>query len=372
MALTVVVLGGAFAGLQIAHRLLKHTRNTHKELKVILVSKNSHFYWNLASPRAIVPGVLKEEQYSLPIADGFAKYPADAFEFVVGSAEQADLEAKTVRVTTAGGVERTLGYDHLVLATGTRYVDDAVPWKANGTNEEVMALLRQTQQKVLAAKHIVVAGAGATGVETAGELRYEYQDKEVVLLSSGDKILNGDAIAANAESELTKLGVKVQHNARVDSHHELPDGRTEVVLQNGEKLVTDLYLSTMGVLPNTEYLPAKVLRDDRFVAVDEFYRVKGVENVWAAGDIVWDPKGSFLIADKQAAGVAKNIDLTLNGKKPTPVKLLPMDIFVCAVGRGRGAGRLGPIKVFSYLIYMIKGKTLGMQMLPGMVNGTAF
>lgn len=39
MALTVVVLGGAFAGLQIAHRLLKHTRNTHKELKVILVSK---------------------------------------------------------------------------------------------------------------------------------------------------------------------------------------------------------------------------------------------------------------------------------------------------------------------------------------------
>ena len=248
-----------------------------------------------------MPGVLKEEQYSLPIADGFAKYPADAFEFVVGSAEQADLEAKTVRVTTAGGVERTLGYDHLVLATGTRYVDDAVPWKANGTNEEVMALLRQTQQKVLAAKHIVVAGAGATGVETAGELRYEYQDKEVVLLSSGDKILNGDAIAANAESELTKLGVKVQHNARVDSHHELPDGRTEVVLQNGEKLVTDLYLSTMGVLPNTEYLPAKVLRDDRFVAVDEFYRVKGVENVWAAGDIVWDPKGSFLIADKQVS-----------------------------------------------------------------------
>lgn len=39
MALTIVVLGGAFAGLQIAHRLLKHTRNTHKELRVILVSK---------------------------------------------------------------------------------------------------------------------------------------------------------------------------------------------------------------------------------------------------------------------------------------------------------------------------------------------
>lgn len=248
-----------------------------------------------------MPGVLKEEQYNLPIADGFAKYPAEAFEFVVGSAEQADLEARTVRVVSAGGVERTLSYDHLVLATGTRYVDDATPWKANGTNEETLAVLRQTQQRVQAAKHIIVAGAGATGVETAGELRYEYKDKEVVLLSSGDKILNGDAIAANAEAELVKLGVKVQHGARVDSHHELPDGRTEVVLQNGETLVTDLYLSTMGVLPNTEYLPAKVLRDDKFVAIDEFYRVKGAENVWAAGDIVWDPKGSFVIADKQAS-----------------------------------------------------------------------
>lgn len=49
-----------------------------------------------------------------------------------------------------------------------------------------------------------------------------------------------------------------------------------------------------------------------------------------------------------------------------------MDVFVCAVGRGRGAGRLGPVKVFSYFVYMIKGKTLGIQMLPGMVNGTAF
>ena len=85
-----------------------------------------------------MPGVLKEEQYNLPIADGFAKYPAEAFEFVVGSAEQADLEARTVRVVSAGGVERTLSYDHLVLATGTRYVDDATPWKANGTNEETL------------------------------------------------------------------------------------------------------------------------------------------------------------------------------------------------------------------------------------------
>ncbi|KAK7956729.1 uncharacterized protein PG986_005951 [Apiospora aurea] len=376
MAPTIVVLGGSFAGLQVAHRLLKHTRNTHKDIKVILVSRDSHFFWNLAAVRAVVPGVLKEEQYNLPIEPGFSKYPAENFEFIEGSAEAADLDARTVRVVTATG-ERSLSYDHLVLGTGSRYMDANSPWKANGSNEEVMASVRATQEKIRAAQHIVIAGAGATGVETAGEIRYEFKDKTVVLLSGNDQILGGDAIAGNAESELLKLGVQVRLNARVKGSQELPDegaegGKTEVVLENGEKILTDLYLPTMGVLPNTDYLPAKVLRDDKYVLADEFGRVQNAENVWAAGDILSQPKAGFMIADKQAAGVAKNIDLVLNGKKTTPVKLIPVDVFVCAVGRGRGAGRMGGIKVFSFMVYMIKVKTLGMQMMPGIVDGSSF
>ncbi|KAK8080011.1 hypothetical protein PG997_007829 [Apiospora hydei] len=363
MAPTIVVLGGSFAGLQVAHRLLKHTRNTHKDIKVILVSKDSHFFWNLASVRAVVPGVLKEEQYNLPIEPGFSKYPAENFEFIEGSAEAADLDAKTVRVVTATG-ERSLSYDHLVLGTGSRYMDANSPWKANGSNEEVMASVRATQEKIRAAQHIVIAGAGATGVETAGEIRYEFKDKTVVLLSGNDQILGGDAIAGNAESELLKLGVQVRLNARVKGSQELPD--------EGAEILTDLYLPTMGVLPNTDYLPAKVLRDDKYVLADEFGRAQNAENVWAAGDILSQPKAGFMIADKQAAGVAKNIDLVLNGKKTTPVKLIPVDVFVCAVGRGRGAGRMGGIKVFSFMVYMIKVKTLGMQMMPGIVDGSSF
>jgi hypothetical protein len=70
--------------------------------------------------------------------------------------------------------------------------------------------------------------------------------------------------------------------------------------------------------------------------------------------------------------VAKNLDLVLQGKNPTPVKLLPVDAFLCAVGRGRGAGRIGSVKIFSYLVYTIKGKTLGIERLAGMVDGSAY
>ena len=47
MGMTVVVLGGSFAGLQITHKLLKNTLKERKELKVILVSKVSPFSFYL-------------------------------------------------------------------------------------------------------------------------------------------------------------------------------------------------------------------------------------------------------------------------------------------------------------------------------------
>jgi apoptosis-inducing factor 2 len=70
--------------------------------------------------------------------------------------------------------------------------------------------------------------------------------------------------------------------------------------------------------------------------------------------------------------VSKNIDLVLHDKNPAPVKTIPMDVLMTTVGRSRGVGRLGPVKVFSYMVYTIKGKTLGTQSLPGMVNGTSY
>lgn len=328
-----------------------------------------------------MPGVLKEADYTRPIAPGFAKYPADAFEFIVGTAEAVNTTNKTVKVAVGSeGGERELSYDYLVVATGTRNAGaSAVPWKNAGTHEEITTLLEETQQKVKAAKHIVVVGAGPTGVEVAAELGFEYGNpkdpaakKEILLLSADKEVLNGDSIAANARTELKRVNVAIRGSSRVADTKTLPDGKTELLLQSGEKIVTDLYLPTMGMIPNTEFLPGNLLTDRKFVDIDEFYRVKGAENVWAAGDVVWKPRGSFVLADKQAAGVAKNIDAVLMGKEPTPVKTLPIDVLMVATGRSRGVGRMGSVKALSFMVYFIKGKTLGIQNLAAWVNGTHF
>ncbi|KAK4449936.1 hypothetical protein QBC34DRAFT_448624 [Podospora aff. communis PSN243] len=369
MPATVVILGGSFAGLHIAHALLK--KNT-KDLKVILVSKNSHFYWNLASVRRIIPGVLKDEDIFKPIAQALKKYPETSYEFIVGTAEAADFDAKSVSVKTASGESKTLSYDQLVIATGS-HTAGGVPWKAEGSYEEVVDLLKATEEKVKAASHIVVAGAGSTGIEVAGELGYEFgKTKEIILLSAGEKLINGDMIAGPAANELKKLNVKIQYNARVsDTRPSAADpAKTEVVLANGETITTDLYLPTMGLIPNTDYVPAKYLDSNKLVEVEDSLRVKGTTNVWAAGDVISKPRAGFMITQKQAAGVSKNLELVLAGKEPIVAKPLPMDILACSVGRSRGAGRMNTFKLPSFGVWLAKGRTMGLNMMPGYIDGS--
>ncbi|KAK3324702.1 hypothetical protein B0T19DRAFT_236768 [Cercophora scortea] len=367
MAKTVVILGGSYAGLHVAHALLKKPAN---DVKVILVSKNSHFYWNIASVRAIVPGIVKDDEIFKPLASALSRYPSTSYELIIGTAESTDFDAKTVQVATTDG-PKTLSYDHLVLATGSNCPTTDVPWKASGTYEDALAKLHETAEKVKSAERIVVAGAGATGIEVAGELGFQYgKTKEIVLLCGGPKLLGGDIVGPAAANELKKLKVDIQYDSQVQSVA-TRDGKTEISLANGKVVLADLYLPTMGLVPNSEYINAKYLVEGKkTVEVDESLRVKGATNVWAAGDIVSKPRAGFMITQKQASAVAKNIELALKGQQPVVAKGLPVDILACSTGRSRGAGRAGSFKLPSFFVWMAKGRTLALQMVPSYIDGS--
>ncbi|KAK3293994.1 uncharacterized protein B0H64DRAFT_418045 [Chaetomium fimeti] len=375
MSKTVVILGGSIAGLHVAHALLK---KQIKDTKVILVSKNSHFYWNLASVRAIIPGQITDEQLFQPLQTALSRYPAESWELVIGSASKADFGAKTVEITLPDNTTRALPYHQLVLATGARSSSPDTPWKSPGTYEETLASLHDTAARVTNAQHIVVAGAGSTGIEVAGELGYEYgKTKEIILLCSGDKVAGGSSLADAAANELKKLNVTIKYGAHVQETRPGTgdaQGKTEVVFTGGETLATDLYLPTTGLIPNTEYIPSQFLGPGevaRPVLVDEFLRVPETEEVWACGDIVSKPRAGFFITQKQAISVAKNVEAALAGLKPTVAKGPPMDILACAVGRERGVGRINnTIKMPSFMVWAAKGRTLALPMVKTYIDGS--
>jgi apoptosis-inducing factor 2 len=136
----------------------------------------------MASPRALIPGQLGDSKMFLPIAAGFESYPASQFEFIVGWAETLDVVAKTVGISSTEKI--TLKYDFLILATGSHSKAGDAPFKGLGTTELTKDALHDFQARIEKAKTIVVAGAGATGVEFAAELAFEYGgQKEIILVS---------------------------------------------------------------------------------------------------------------------------------------------------------------------------------------------
>lgn len=332
----------------------------------------------MAAVRAIIPGQIKDEDIFKPLESALSRYPAGSWELVIGTASAANFDNNTVEVViSADNSSRTFSYDHLVLATGSRCPSSTVPWKAMGSYEEAIDNLHTTTARVKDAQSIVVAGAGSTGIEVAGELGYEYgKTKSITLLCSGDQVLGGTSAASAAANELKKLNVSIKYGAFVkESRPNATDkNKTDVVLADGEIISTDVYLPTTGLIPNTEYIPARYLSADpnsRTVLVNDFLQVEGTKNVWACGDVVSKPRAGFFITQKQAASVARNVQAALAGQEPAVAKGPPVDIFACSVGRDRGVGRINDkIKLPSLMVWLAKGRTLALQMFPGYIDGS--
>ncbi|KAK8145989.1 hypothetical protein G3M48_003747 [Beauveria asiatica] len=387
---TVVILGGSIGGLGVAHRLLKHTLPNHPDLQVILVSKkpskanmlfqNSHFYWNVAAVRVIIPDLLQDDELLQPIAPGLAQYNTVAHpcaaEFILGDAQSIDPATRSVTISTdqdgtTTTTTRVLAYDYLVIATGSRSAAPGLPWKAESTHADLIASIHRTAARVRAAAHIVVAGGGATGVEVCGELRHEFPDKTVVLVSAGDALVGGDQTAPALERALASMGVVLRKGVRaVGTKPAPPDGRrTEVALDNGETLVTDLYLPTVGMAPNSECVPKELLDDKRHVKADDYMRVPGADNIWAVGDVVGKPTASYLVTEAQASCVAKNIAHVLSGKKQERRGSV-MDILLFSTGRSSGVGRYRWVPIPSIAVWIAKSRTLGVERTPKFVDGS--
>lgn len=242
---------------------------------------------------------MKDEELLQPIEPGLAQYPANSVEFVLGAATAVDTTSKSVQVD-AGGNQRSISYDYLVLATGSHAAASGLPWKASGSYNDLIEDLHHTAEQIGAASHIIVAGGGATGVEVCAEIRHEFKGKkEVVLVHGAEELVGGDSVASSIEKELQSQGVEVKKGVMATKTEKQDDGKTKVTLDNGETIVTDLYLPTTGMTPNSDFLPPELLNEAKYVDVDDCMRVTAAENIWAAGDIVSRPFASFLNTEAQ-------------------------------------------------------------------------
>ncbi|MBV8311177.1 MAG: FAD-dependent oxidoreductase, partial [Planctomycetaceae bacterium] len=292
----ILVLGGGFAGLWSAvgaARKLDELGHGPDAVKVALINRDAFHNIRVRNYEADLTPV------RVPLDDVLGPVGVQRVE---GEVAGIDLAGQAVTVTTARGLE-ILPYDRLVFALGSQLLRPDVPGLAehafdvdtyNGAarlNSHIQGLPRRPESPGLLT--IVVVGAGLTGIEAATEMpgklhtvlaRAKRMTPFRVILADHNAWVGsdmGEPARPVIEAALTALEIETRLGTDIASIS--PSGMT---LRSGEEVpaATVVWCAGTRANPLTRLFPVEADRFGR-IPVDEFMRVQGVANVFAAGDV---------------------------------------------------------------------------------------
>ncbi|RAJ16315.1 NAD(P)/FAD-dependent oxidoreductase [Olleya aquimaris] len=373
----IIIIGGGFAGIALAKKLSK------QEVQVVLLDKhNYHTFQPLLYQ--VSTGGLEPDSIAYPIRKVLKDFPN--FFFRLANVKEINTEKNKV-ITNIG----ELKFDYLVVASGskTNFFGNA-SIKANSMEMKTVpqslnlrslilenfeeALLTTDLHERNALMNFVIVGAGPTGVELAGALAEikkgilpkDYPDldtrlAQINLVQSGDKILKemSDKASKKAEDFLEKLGVQIWKNVRVTGY----DGK--IVTTNSD---LTFETATMVWAAGVKGAAIKGLDSGQFVSrgnrilVNQFNQVKGVDNIFAIGDVAQMetedlPCGHPMMAQpaiQQGKLLGDNL-LRLLDKKPMKPFVYKDKGTMATVGRNKAVVDLPNFKfqgVFAWFVWM--------------------
>jgi apoptosis-inducing factor 2 len=349
---TVVVLGGGYAGIQVARPL-------DDVADVVLVEPKDDFMHNVAALRALVdPSWLERIYLSYAGLLGRGRVIRDRA-----------VKADAGRVVLASGAE--LSPDYLVLATGSGY-----PFPAKSDVPSTAAAhgrVRSTHAALAAAGRVLLLGAGPVGIELAGEIKAVWPHKQVTLVDVADDVLGEryrPDLKAELRRQLTDLGVGLVLGSplRADPPTAPGELRTFVVTtQAGAEVTADIWFRCYGVAPASDYLAgglADARRPDGFVEVTPELLVAGQNRVFALGDVSSaDQNKGAGAASRQAAVVVSNIRALITGDGALACYQPPPPAIIVPIGPDGGAGQRADSAdlVPAEVVAQLKGRDMMVQ-----------
>jgi NADH dehydrogenase len=272
----IVVVGGGAGGLELVTRL-GDTLGKRGKAEVTLVDKTRTHLWK--------PLLHEVAAGSMDLDDHALDYLAQAhwhhFRYRVGELIGLDRRAREIRLSATHDEEgrlvtpeRTVPYDILVLAIGSRSNDFGTPGVAQhaialDTPEQATRFHRRLVNACLRAHtqdqpvrpgqlHVAIIGAGATGTELSAELHRTARavvaygldridpekDIQITLIEAAPRILPAlpERLSAATMALLRKMGVDVRTGARVT---EVTD--KGVQLADGDFIPSELVVWAAGV-----------------------------------------------------------------------------------------------------------------------------
>jgi len=377
----VVVIGSGFGGLFAAKRLKK------AKVDVTLISRTTH---HLFQPLLyqVATGILSEGEIAPATREVLRRHKQ--VRVLLGDVTGIDLAARTVSSEVAGKATVT-PYDSLIVAAGatTSYfgndafaanapglksVDDALDVRARILSAFEFAELEQDETIRGEWLTFAVVGAGATGVEMAGQISelarrtlvgdfrsIDTRRTRIVLVDALDTVLGafGTKLSAGAAKQLERLGVEVWLGEKV-----VDVAPTGLTVEDRSGVRTHIPARTTvwaaGVKASalgqtlSEQSGAELDRSGR-ITVQPDVTLPGHPEVFVIGDMMTlkDYPGVAQVAMQQGTYAADTIRRRLEGK-PAPK---PFHYFdkgsMATISRFKAVANVGSLRFGGFVAWLL-------------------
>ncbi|MCB9798871.1 NAD(P)/FAD-dependent oxidoreductase [Candidatus Nomurabacteria bacterium] len=371
----IVILGAGFGGIYTFKYLHKKFHNDSR-VELVLINRENYF---LFTPllHEVATGSVSPEHIIHPIRVSLGCCLSEFHE-----ANILSVKTKTKTVNTSVG---DIAYDYLVVALGAKTNYFGMPELKENTlalktledafsikNQiiETLEKANQSDDKLEREKLLryVVIGGGPAGVELATEISdfiygtfRHYFSKSLIdqvdiqLLQAIDVILPGFSpfIQNEAEKVLKKEKVALKKNCMVSS---VQGGVIEI--KEADPIEAGTVIWTAGVAANTLPFDIDIELSKGRIPVENDFQVKGLEDVFALGDIAdFQQDGASLpplaqVAVVQAKTLAYNISAQIEGKPKKGFHFQSKGSLV-SLGKFRAAGVIGPLKLRGPLMWWL-------------------
>lgn len=352
----ILIVGGGAGGLELATQLGKRLCKKKKARVTLLDANRTHIWKPLLHEVAAGTFDAYENQIEY-----MAQAKNNHFSFKLGRMDKLDRENKTVFVAPTyndGGVEliprRQFTYDTLVIAVGSVSNDfnidgvkenclflDTKKEAESFQNQLLEAYIRaNTQEAPLKPGQldVVIAGAGATGIELSAQLhkvsrlfkvygldQINPSDIKINIIEAADRILPGlpPALSDATENELNKLNIDVIKNERV-----IKVTKRELHTDTGRVIPACIKVWAAGIkapdfLKNIDGLETNQINQ---LVVKQNLQTTLDENIFAFGDCAacpWPELNTIVppraqTAHQQASLLIKTMKCRLAGKTRFP------------------------------------------------------